>query len=215
MISKCSQRPCRKKIAGIWRGASPFVSRPGSQRQRSWGARARLAEVIFVEDPRKDHGVRTAARMHPARPRGSSASLPGLGTHSCPVQPQRGEFPHIREAALGCWAEPGQQGSRWSWQTKNNAPGKNKARGSLEKLHSEEPLPPSTNFSVQYQILSLCRENTMANSLSLNSLWFDIPRKLFLSFPTMSSHCISYPVASESVFQDSSEEQHRQPQDPV
>lgn len=43
------------------------------------------------------------------------------------------------------WAakgKPGQQGSSWSWQTKNNAPGKNKARGSLEELHPEEPLPP-------------------------------------------------------------------------
>jgi len=43
--------------------------------------------------------------MHPARPQGSSSSSPSLGTHSCPVQPQRGRFPHFRKAALGCKME--------------------------------------------------------------------------------------------------------------
>jgi hypothetical protein len=38
---------------------------------------------------------------------------------------------------------------------KNNALGKNKARGSLVKLHSEEPLLPKTSFLIQYKILSL------------------------------------------------------------
>lgn len=103
-------------------------------RSRLW----KIQEEIRGRDSgRRSHpGLQAAQPQPPAQP-----GAPQLPVHL------RDQFRSPSEtqprAADG---NPGQRGSSWSWQTKHNAPGTDRARGSLEKLPSEDPSLPEPMF---------------------------------------------------------------------
>lgn len=149
MISNCSQRPCGRKIAGWHRKLSqpPLSPGLGPRGSRAEKLRQDWQGVTLVEDSRKDAGESAENTTYPSRPQGSSPPPRPAWGHAAALSKLRGANSPTSERQP--WAakwKPGQRGSSWSWQTENNAPGKNKARGILEEIHPEKPSLPQPIF---------------------------------------------------------------------
>lgn len=110
---------------------------PGGRRAGSSGA-AGTGHVCGRSEKRSGEGPAGEAASQASR---QLRLLPSLGPHSCPSP--AGPIPGHQRSGPAADGNPGQQGSSWSWQTKHSAPGKDKARGNLGKLPSEDP--PSLN----------------------------------------------------------------------
>lgn len=91
MISNCSQTLWRSKSGNCWhlREPGPLFSLGIPEVAGLRGSGAFNRGHLYGRTP----GDRTAVRMHPSQPPGNSSSSFSLGTHSCPFQPQRGQFP--------------------------------------------------------------------------------------------------------------------------
>lgn len=154
MISSCSRRPCGKKyLASKAEPAplSPGLDPRGCRAQALWRGWQRSHLLEIREE------IMVLVQWADCIPPGLKAAYPPRQAWGHTAAPSNLRGPSSRTSEMQSWAakrKPGQQGSSWSWQTENTASGKNKARGSLEKLHSKEPLPPSTNFVIQYKILN-------------------------------------------------------------
>lgn len=142
MISNCSRRHVEKKSWHLTRSQPPLsagLPPRGSRAEElrhSW-RRLRLLKireestVKVQQQERIQPGLKA---VHPPRP--------AWGHTAAPSSLRGADSPTSEKQPWAAKWKSGQQGSSWSWQTENNAPGKNKAGGSLEELHSEEPLPP-------------------------------------------------------------------------
>lgn len=150
MISNCSQRPCGRKIAGWHLALSQLPLSPGLGPRGSRAEKLRQGwqGVTLVEDSRRDTGERAAERMHPSRPRGSSPPpLAQPGDTQLPCPSSEGQIPpHQRSSPGPLNGSLASEEAAGLGKQKNNAPGKNKARGILEKIHPEKPSLPQPIF---------------------------------------------------------------------
>lgn len=142
MISNCSRKPCGKNQLASNKEPAAFVCRPASRRRQTEELRHSWERLLFAEDPRREHGESTVEERIQSDLKAVHPPCPAWGHTAAPSSLRGADSPTSEKQPWAAKWKPGQQGSSWSWQTENNAPGKNKAGGSLEELHSEEPLPP-------------------------------------------------------------------------